>query len=355
MAKALTAKSLDVHVTTLSANEEDIDIIEKIGITYHRLPSGKTTLGALKNVWHIHRLVQQIKPNIIHAFTLRAGVITSLATNSGSKQPLIISITGLGYTFTSHQKKATLLRTFVKLILRRFMVSRVNVWVFQNTDDMDFFAAEIGVSRQTSIFIPGSGVDTNQFSYEPEPLNTATVVFIGRLLRDKGVGEYIEAAQHINQKAHRAMFILVGDIDPDNPSSFSARDINGWVNAGIIKHIGYQKNIAQIIHKANIICLPSYREGLPKILLEAGATGRAVVATDVPGCREVVENGVNGLLVPRGDSASLSQAILKLLEKPELRLKMGKAGRKRVESQFSVGSIVEQFMLVYQERTRLIK
>jgi glycosyltransferase involved in cell wall biosynthesis len=198
--------------------------------------------------------------------------------------------------------------------------------------------------------IRGSGVDIDLFQPRVEPQGMPVVLFPGRFLKDKGIVEFVESARIINNDGVKARFILAGDLYEGNPSSISARELQSWIDEGVVECWGWSGQMQNIYPLANIVCLPSYREGLSRTLIEACACGRAVVTTDVPGCRDVVKHGENGLLVPPKDPGALAKAILELIRFPETRRQMAMAGRKIAERDFSTEKIIRETLDVYRKQ-----
>jgi len=197
--------------------------------------------------------------------------------------------------------------------------------------------------------VRGSGVDVKKFIPAEESTGVPIVMLASRMLWDKGVGEFIEAAKILKQEGVEARFVLVGDSDPENPASIPNAQLSEWHELGIVEWWGERGNMHEMLTQAHIVCLPSYREGLPKVLLEAASCGKPIIATDVPGCREIVHNGENGILVPLKDSSSLASAMKELINNPEKRKIIGINGRRLVENEFSEEIVVSQTLKVYQE------
>ncbi|WP_256360298.1 glycosyltransferase family 4 protein [Methylomonas koyamae] len=221
--------------------------------------------------------------------------------------------------------------------------------IFQNPTDRDLML-ELGVvSPEQTVLVRGSGVDLQRFAVAPEPAGRLQVLMAARLLYDKGVREYVEAARLLRQQGVDARFVLVGDRDDGNPSSLSRQEVEALRADSNIEFLGFQTNMPQLLAAANIVVLPSYREGLPRVLEEAAACGRAVVTTDVPGCRDAIEANASGLLVPVRDAAGLADAIRRLLEDGELRREMGRQGRQLAERRYAVAAIVDAHLAIYRE------
>ncbi len=244
--------------------------------------------------------------------------------------------------------KASVLRKIISLMYRVALGKRNLRAVFQNPDDQKALASLGAITAAKSVLIRGSGVDLRQYSPCPEPAGQPVVTLAGRLLRDKGVLEYVEAARTLQQRGISASFQLVGDPDPGNPTSISADELSDWGQQGIVTCLGYRADMETVFQRSHIVVLPSYREGLPKVLVEAAACGRAVVTTDVPGCRDAIEPGISGLLVPVRDAHALADAIEQLVVDTQLRQDMGKAGRALAERAFAIESIVAQHLDIYR-------
>lgn len=302
-------------------------------------------LMAIAEITHIYRCE---KPDIVHHVALKPVLYGSLAALLAGVPAVVNALAGMGYVFTSGKLSARLLRPLVTLAFR-LLLKRGRI-ILQNPDDRAALLAAGVAHPQQITLIRGSGVDTAHFTPTPEPGGTAPLVVLpARMLWDKGVGEFVAAAQMLRSEGIAARFMLAGERDPDNPAAIPAAQLESWRAAGIVEWHGRQEDMAHLLSQSHIVCLPSYREGLPKALLEAAASGRAIVATDVPGCREAVRHGVNGLLVPAGDAAALAQALRRLILDPALRREFGQQGRERAEKEFSVEKITAETLALYRE------
>jgi glycosyltransferase involved in cell wall biosynthesis len=233
--------------------------------------------------------------------------------------------------------------------LYRLSLSKTSV-IFQNSDDLNVFMQNGLISTNQAHLIPGSGVDVEVFRPSPEPDGEPVVLLAGRLLRSKGIPEFVEAARQIRGEGIRARFVIVGEPYPDNPDSIQPQELVDWQKGGTVETWGWHDDMANIIAQASIVCLPTtYKEGLPRLLVEAGACGRPVVTTDIPGCRMIVRNGENGQMIPPGDVSALVTVLKTLIDNPALRQKMGKRGREIVELEFSVNSVIAHTLDVYNQ------
>ena len=303
----------------------------------------------LFSFYEILKIYRQEKPDIVHHVALKPVIYGTLAAIFAGIPAVINALAGMGFIFVSQRIKARLVRPFL-LFLFRFLLQRKNTWlIVQNPDDRELFLSRDICSRDRIILIPGSGVDTAKFQPVPEPRNgVPVIVMVSRMLWDKGVGEVVEAAKILKDKGYKFEVWLVGSPDPENPASILEKQLLDWHDSGLVKYLGYQEDVSHIWRQAHIGVLPSYREGLPKSLLEGAASGRPLVTTDTPGCREVVRDGENGFLVPVRDASALADALAKLLEDRALRHKMGEKGRRIVEKEFSEQIVVEQTINLYQ-------
>jgi glycosyltransferase involved in cell wall biosynthesis len=296
-------------------------------------------------LWRIYRFYKEQRPDVVHHFTIKPVLYGSLAAHAVGIGTIINAVEGLGYIFTTQTVKARLLRVLVQVLYRLAM--RNTQVIFLNPDDLSGFLSAGMVTRQQSHLIRGTGVDTDQFAPSEEPPGEVLVVLPARLLWDKGVGEFVAAAQILKAEGICARFVLAGAPDPGNPSSVSEELLQQWQQSGQIEWWGWRDDMLHVFQSAHIVCLPSYREGIPKTLIEAAACGRAIVTTDVPGCREVVLDGENGLLVPPRNAAALANALRQLIEDPDLRREMGANGRQRVIAHFSSERVIAEILTVY--------
>ena len=297
------------------------------------------------------RLVQiyrRERPDIIHHVSMKPVLYGSLAAKlAGTTASVVNALTGLGYVFTGQNFRVRAFRRIICMCLRRCFARTNSTVILQNPDDQSLLI-EAGVLSEGKVtIIAGSGVDIDRFPYCPEPIGVPRVVFASRLLWDKGVGEFIAAARLLKALGSDATFVLVGEPDSGNPTSVSQLDIDGWMAEGLVEWWGWRTDMAVVFSQCHIVCLPSYREGLPKVLLEAAACGRALVAADVPGSREVVQHETTGLLAVARDATSLSAALQRLLCEPEMRERLGRAGRALVVARFSLSYVVDRTLDVY--------
>lgn len=328
------------------------DYLSSLGIELHPLPLSRsgTSIGReIKSFLAIYRLIKGIKPAIVHCVTIKPVLYGGIASRLSGIKGRVASISGLGYVFVTRGFKAGVFRRMVSVLYRFALRSRRTRVIFQNPEDKRLLIQNGVISEKQAIILRGSGVPLERYPCLPEPEDTPVIAFASRLLKDKGVEEFVRAARILRDRGIKARFWLIGDIDPDNPASVSREMLDAWRKENVVEILGYRTDIPELFAKSNIIALPSYGEGLPKVLVEAAACGRAVVTTDAPGCRHAIEPGRTGLLVPVRDTDALADAVQKLVENPELRKSMGQAGRELAEREFAIEKIVDAHLEIYEQ------
>mgnify|MGYP003951063221 CR=1 FL=1 len=320
--------------------------INVINVNFKR--SLKTPLTDFFNLIRLINIFRKEKPDIIHNVALKTILLGSIAGLFSRDSLIVNAFTGLGYVFSSDQLRARIIRIFIIPIFQ-LIIRRKNYWcIFQNPDDMNLFN-QLGISKaERTVLIRGSGVDINEFSKKPDKNSTPVVMLASRMLWDKGIGEFVEVAKRMRRNNVEVKFVLVGAADTNNPMSIPSSTLNKWNRENYIDWKGHHNNMPEALSSASIICLPSYREGLPKVLLEAAAISRPLIATNVPGCREIVRDGYNGILVNLKDTDSLYNAIKSLVVDDKMRKKMGNNSRELVESEFSSEIINSQTLKLYE-------
>lgn len=350
VARAAAATGYDVHVATPPSPAAAG--LARYGLTHHPIAltrRGVNPAGQLASLAAIVRLYHRLRPDLIEHATIKPVLYGGLAARVLRRPAVVSWMTGLGFVFISQGARAALVRRAVAAGYRAAL-RRPGSWViFENPDDRDLFATRGLTDPGRTRLIRGAGVDMSLFHPTPEEPGVPVVVLAARMLRDKGVVEFVEAARTLRSSGARAKFVLAGAADPDNPAGLPEAQLRTWHDEGSIEWWGQRDDMADVLRRAHIVCLPSYREGLPKVLVEAAASGRAIVATDAPGCREVVRHEWNGLLVPVRNALALAQAIGRLLADPAERERMGARGRERVEEQFSERYVIQQTLAVYAE------
>jgi len=317
--------------------------------THNISRSGTNPFRELLSVLQMMRIFRSFKPDIIHLAALKPILVGSLASLLFPKAQIVNAPVGMGYIFSSTDRKARLLRPILRLVLRFVLGRKRTITIIENSDDLRTLVDGKFVKQDQIILIRGTGVQLADFVVTPEPDGPKVVVLIARMLRDKGVVEFVDSARIIKQSHPDVVFWLVGDTDSGNPTSLTSDQIKTWESEGLVTWLGYREDVPQLLQQSDIVCLPSYREGFGKVLIEAGAAQRAVVTTNVPGCRESIENGRNGLLVEPRDVMALTQALITLLDNNDLRTAMAAEGRHRVENEFSSEIINAQTLAVYEQ------
>lgn len=352
VARAAQRNGYKVHVAADVDREEEIAEIESHGILFHRIRvrrSATAIWGELTSIFDIYRLVSKLRPDLVHHVTIKPVLYGSLVARLLGTRSVVNALPGLGYLFTARGPLAALRREMTRMGYRFLLNGRNSLVIFQNSDDLNSFVASRTVPRKRTRLIRGSGVDLAAFASVPEPPGIPIVVLPARMLWDKGIREFCEAAVLHRAAGGSARFVLVGSLDPSNPSGATKSELQALCEQTGVEWLGYRDDMVQVLAQSHIVCLPSYREGLPKALIEAAAMGRPIVSCDVPGCREVVREGINGFLVNPRDPVSLAAAISKLVADVGLRQSMGTAGRKLAEEDFGLDSVIEKTLAVYAD------
>ena len=350
LALAARARGYDVHVATRPG--EAVARLVEFGLAHHALEmsrSGRNPLAEIRTLVALFTLFRRLNPGIVHLVTIKPVLYGGIAARLAGVPGIVAAVSGLGFVFTSTGVRATLLRTLVRKLYRFALGNSHVLVIFQNKEDRRTMVEAGIVECKRTRLIRGSGVDLEVYRARPEPGGDAVVVMASRLLRDKGVVEFVEAARQVARQWTGVRFQLVGEADPGNPTSVPNEELTRWRSEGNVELTGHRSDMPDVLAAAHVVVLPSYREGLPKVLLEAAACGRAVVTTDVPGCRDAIQPGVTGLLVPPRDASTLANAILALLRDSALRRAMGTAGRALAERDFGLAPVVDAHLHVYHE------
>ena len=311
--------------------------VERIRIAIDR--AGLNPLADFRLILRYRALLKRLRPAAYLGYTIKPNIYGSLAAASLGI-PALPNVSGLGTAFI----RGGPLQALVSL-LYRVGFARAPVVFFQNDEDRSLFVSRSIVRPDQARVVPGSGVDLDRFAPMPLPEGPPAFLFIGRLLRDKGVAEFVEAARLLRAEYPDARFRLLGGLDEGNRTGIRQPELNSWLAEGIVEHLGTTDDVRPHIAAATAVVLPSYREGLPRSLLEAAAMERPLIASDVPGCRDVVDDGINGFLCSVRDAGSLAEAMRQLLQLPRpQQLAMGKAGRRRVQERFSEAAVVRAYL-----------
>jgi glycosyltransferase involved in cell wall biosynthesis len=311
--------------------------VERIVIDITR--SGLNPFADLALLLKYRSLLKSLRPVAYLGFTIKPNIYGGIAARL-TGVPLIANVSGLGTVFINRGPLLALVSRLYRLALKRAAIV-----FFQNPDDLELFVERGLVRRSQAGLLPGSGIDLDAFQPSPLPLGPATFLLIGRMLGDKGVREFVEAARHLRPDLPDARFQLLGPLDEGNRSAITRAELNRWVEEGIVEYLGSTDDVRPYLERATVAVLPSYREGLPRSLLEAAAMGRPLIATDVPGCRDLIEDGANGTLCKPKASGSLANAMQKLAKMPRDRLgDMGSASRRLVEKRYSQTVVIGAYL-----------
>lgn len=360
--RALVAKGWQVTAVVPSGSYSHLFAADGITHVPYVLDRGSMNpYQEFRVVLTLRKLIKKLEPDLVHSFTMKPNIYGTFAARLAGVPVIINSVTGLGSFFLDGKSSGAVQKM---LLLLYWLACRLNCrTIFQNRDDQEFFIENKIIAGKKTVLIKGSGVELERYNprrFDLEHRNrlrndlgidsdALVVSCISRLIRDKGVGEFCEAARALHQKwKGRAVFLEVGDFYDGNPSSLPKEYVEDLARAGIVNFAGWRTDIPEILHASDIVTLPSYREGLPVSLQEALAMGKPIVSTDVPGCRETVDDGINGILVPARDAERLAQALESLLLDSGLRQRMGEASLAKARAEFDVRKIVEQHLVLYE-------
>jgi glycosyltransferase involved in cell wall biosynthesis len=328
------------------------DMLEARGIKLFHWDLNRSSINVFSEmftVWQAARLFRLWKPDLIHTVAQKPIIYAGIASKFAYHCPRVSAMGGIGFIFSSNSIKARLLRPIISHLLALAINGQKTRFVLQNDDDI-LLLTQLGIAESKTVRrIRGSGVEVDDFIPSPIPKGQPMIILPARLLWDKGIAEFVNVAERIKAKNIDARFVLVGDPDPKNSNSIPETQIQEWVSSGAVERWGRRDDMPEIYPQTSIVCLPSYREGLPKALLEGASCARPIVAFDVPGSREIVKNGINGYLIPFKDEDALESKLIKLINNPKLCSTMGKAGRTIVVKHFSQKIIANKTFAVWDE------
>ena len=328
-------------------------VIENAGVEIIDWPldrSSKNPLTELNAIKSIISSIRKFRPDIIHSVAMKPVIYSAIASIFTGLDNRIFALAGLGFVFTSNRRSAKILRPFLKVIFSLLFKGKKTKLILQNPDDRRQLLSKGVINPKNIRLIRGAGVDTKTFSFKTIPSNMPIIILPSRMLWAKGIQDFVDCAIEINKKVKKARFVLVGTPDIQNPDAISKVRLKKWNEEGVIEWWGHQSDMVKVYHQSTIVCLPTtYGEGLPKSLLEAASCGRPIVAYDVPGCREIVQDGYNGYLVKPKSINGLVDAITKILNSYELCVQMGKNGRQLVKKHFTQEKIARETMAVWEE------
>lgn len=343
-------RGYEVHIVTTLTDK--FEALECCGIIVHSLKikrQGINIINSIVGMFQLLKIFHFVKPDIVHFITIKPILLGGLVARVAQVPCVVAAVSGLGFVFTARGWKSSIRKKLVGFLYNiAFRHPNLKV-IFQNKDDLFELTSRIKLKKSDIALIPGSGVDLTRFCHTALPKGVPIVMLAARLLIDKGVGEFVQSARILKHRGCLARFVLVGDVDSANPTSLDDGQIASWNLEGYVECWGSMSDMNTVLSYATIIVLPSYREGLPKVLIEAAACGRPVITTDVPGCRDSIQPGITGILVPPYDAESLASAVQYLLDNPVCCQVMGDLGRKFAESAFDVRSVVSKHMEIYEE------
>ncbi|WP_180168107.1 glycosyltransferase family 4 protein [Acinetobacter sp. YH12035] len=339
----------EVHIFAKDTGK--MTYLESLGLSIHSINLERGSINPFQTIKLLRDLKNKLKtvqPDVVHLVTIKPVLIGGLAAILAKVPSIVYAISGLGFIFTNTMLKAKILRLGIIPLYRLALSAKNKKVIVQNLDDLRTLRQYVSIPESQTVLIPGSGVDLKQFDFQPLPLKNKIVLMACRLLADKGVYEFHKSVLLLKEKYPNVRFVLVGGIDSDNPASLTEQELNEWVQKGDLEWWGHQSNMPEVISQATVVVLPSYREGMPKVLLEAQALGRPIVTTDVPGCREAIENNKTGFLVTVRDEQSLANAIEKLITNDNLCLEFSHNARVLAEQKFDIEQVVKAHMNIYE-------
>ena len=361
--RALAAKKSGYSVYVISKVNKHKEIIENYGFKFISVPFNRKSINLVYEAYILFLIINiysKVRPDIVHHVAAKPIIYGSIAAKICKIKSVINAPVGMGYVFTSDSIKAKILKPIVKIFLKNFLnnhhgINRRNKVIFENNDDLKYFVELGAVNASDACIIRGAGVSVKEHLKSKKESKVITITLVARMLKDKGVNEFVAAAKKLKYQKVKCRFLLVGDIDPLNPSSLDKKTLVRWNQEEVIEWLGWINNVNSILKQTDILCLPSYREGLPKALVEGAAVGLPIVTTDAVGCREVVEDGLNGFLVPIKNIDELANKISILIRDGSLRKKMGAESFKIARSKFSSNIINTHTLEVYNEMYFKIK
>lgn len=349
--RAVAAAREGFNVVVVTHVTEHREKIEAAGLKVIHLALDRKSVNpflALATLFTLWKILRRERPSIVHNVALKPIILGSLAARLMGKAPLVNAVVGGGFIFSSNGLVARSLRFPIGLALKLLLNPRKSCVVFENSDDLKSFVSLGYVDASDAVLIRGAGVDLARYSQNDIAADVPLIVLPARLLWDKGIGEFVDAARLLKQDGVAARFVVVGGPDPGNRATIDEETLCRWRDEAVVEFWGFRSDMPAVLAKAAVVCLPSYREGLPKALLEGMAAGLPCVATDVPGCREAVVDGSNGILVPPRDHRSLANTLRKMIEDVQMRLMMGSAGRSLAKAEFSSELVSLQTLSIYE-------
>jgi glycosyltransferase involved in cell wall biosynthesis len=349
---ALEAQRQGYQVHIATGLTDRLDELKRHGLVVHPFALDRSNAGfgnGLRTMLELWRVFKAVRPDVVHLVTIKPVLLGGLVARLAGVPAVVAAVSGLGFVFLDRGGKAAVRRWLVGGLYRLALGHPNLKVIFQNPDDLASLGKVAYLPGSKVQMIRGSGVDLTQYAQMPLPPGVPVVLLAARLLADKGVREFVQAARLLKLQGVSARFCLVGSVDPANPASLVDAELMQWEKEGVVELWGHRSDMPEVLRSAYLVVLPSYREGLPKVLLEAAACGRAIVTTDVPGCRDAIDSSITGVLVPLRDAGALADAIRGLINNPARCRAMGNAGRALAESAFDVRQVVAAHLRIYQE------
>lgn len=350
LAKAAQAEGWEVHLATRTGEHEQR--LKDDGIIVHPLTWNRRSKNPFKELKALIALVgicRKVRPTIVHYVALKMIVYGAICQLFAPRSYAVNAVSGLGSVYSVASLRTRILRAVVNFLLAGFLSRQTGIVIVQNPDDGEFFKDRGFVPSDGIKLIPGAGIDTDRFQPGPEPAPSPIIAsIVARMLWDKGIAETVGAARLLRDRGCDVRLRLIGPPDPENPNSVDENTLKSWTDEGIVEWMGSRSDIENVWAESHIAVLASYREGLPRSLLEAAASGRPMVTTDTSGCRMLVKNDENGLIVPVGDAVALADAIETLAGDVELRTRLGFRAREMVLESFSDAVITRTFLALYR-------
>lgn len=349
IALASRAMNMDIQIATRYEDGE-IEKIESYGFKVHIIPLSRSGLNFISEFYLLLKLIKiirQVRPSTVHLITIKPVIYGGIASRICRIPNVVAAVTGLGYVFLNKGKSSVLLRSIVKFLYKISLSYRKVTVVFENNEDRSNFIILGIIKEKRCVVVDGAGVDLNSYPHLPDPPKPVKIIFASRLLKDKGILELLESIEACMTLNVEAEFVIAGDLDSENPASLTEEECHSMQRLENLRYLGYRNDIPKLFSESHVVVLPSYREGLPKVLIEAAACGRAVITTDVPGCKHAIVPNVTGLLVEVRNSTSLTNAIINLVNDDAKRIRFGMAARKLAEEKYSLERISEKYVGLY--------
>ena len=347
-------KGYEVHVAAKFTDK--MEMLSKLGLIVHPINFNRSRIGILSLLMEFIqtiKILNNVKPDVAHLISIKPVILGGIASRIVQTSNIVSAISGLGFIFSSKGFLSILRRFIVKKLYKQAFSHPSQKIIFQNKDDRSVLLNSTGILDSKTLLIPGSGVDLEKFKSNPVSSEFPIIMLVARMLSDKGVREFVEASKILKSSNQllfqQSRFVLVGDTDLSNPASLDEVELKSWAQSGIVETWGHIENMPRVLNNAHIVVLPSYREGFPKVLMEAAACGKPIITTDVPGCRDAIIPDVTGLLIPAVDATALANAIKSLLNDLPRCLSMGIEGRKFAEQQFDITQVISSHMSIYEE------